>query len=472
MITRCRQLMTLLVLSFLLVPLEATFCQQKSVSDLSRLSQSLVDLSERVSPAVVRILVTNYGALGARSVGGQFGKKQSGGSGAILDPQGYIITNAHVVAGATRIQVVLPISSAESSPGRSILKAEGKVVGAQLVGLDVETDLAVLRIRENDLPYLEIGDSDLLRPGEIVLAFGSPLGLENSVTMGVVSAVARQLRDEDPMIYIQTDAPINPGNSGGPLVNTSGELVGINSFIISQSGGNEGLGFAAPGNIVVNVYNQLKNYGTVRRGVIGVYAQTITPTLAKGLNLSQNWGVIVGDVMPNSPAEGAGLRVGDIILTLDGKVIENGRQFNVNLYARDLGETVVLQVLSADQERTIRVSVVVRPDDLDRLARMAVSEFNHVSPLGIMGVEISQEIRLILGPTRSRTGVVVAALLPNGFLRRDHLSRGDIIYSLNGESVDDLNSLKSAVDRLTIGDPIVLQIERSGRMQYLAYELQ
>jgi len=470
--TGFRRIATLLVLSLLLCPLEVTFCQTQSAGDLSRLSQSLVDLSERVSPAVVRIVVNNFGPIGAGSGDGRFRKRQNGGSGAIVDPQGFIITNAHVVAGATRIQVVLPISSAESSPGHSILRAEGKVVGAQLVGLDIETDLAVLLIQENDLAHLEIGDSDLLRPGEIVLAFGSPLGLENSVTMGVVSAVARQVHDEDPMIYIQTDAPINPGSSGGPLVNTRGELIGINSFIMSQSGGNEGLGFAAPGNIVANVYNQLKNYGTVRRGEIGVYAQTITPTMAAGLNLPRNWGVIVGDVMPNSKAENAGIRIGDVILTLDGKILENGRQFNVNLYGRELGDTVALKVLSAGYERTIRVQVVVRSNDLERLARMAVSDFNHIAQLGIMGMEFSQDIRRLLGATRSRTGVVVAALSPNAFLSRDHLNPGDIIYSLNGESIEDLNSLKLAVNHLITGAPIVLQIERSRRMQYLAYKLQ
>lgn len=468
----CGKFLSLFVLLVILGPNEATFSQTKSIDNLSQLSMSLVELSELVSPAVVRIVVTNFGPVGAGSGRGQFGKSQSGGSGAIVDPEGYIITNAHVVAGATRIQVVLAIPSADSSPGRSILKSEGKVVGAQLVGLDVETDLAVLRIQETGLPFLEIGDSELLRPGEIVLAFGSPLGLENSVTMGIISAVARQVRDEDPMIYIQTDAPINPGNSGGPLVNTKGELIGINSFIMSQSGGNEGLGFAAPGNIVINVYNQLKNYGSVRRGEIGVYPQTITPALASGLNLSQNWGVIVGDVRPGSPAEAAGLRMGDIILALDGKVVENGRQFNVNLYGRELGETVSLKVLSDGQERTIRVVVVVRPDDSDRLARLAASEYNHISQLGIMAVEMSKEIRRLLGPTRSRKGVVVAALSTEAALWGDHLNPGDIILSVNGESISDLGELKSAVASLKTGGAIVLRIERNGRMQYLASRLQ
>ena len=166
----------------------------------------------------------------------------------------------------------------------------------------------------------------------------SPLGLGDSVTLGVVSAAARQLRPDDPMIYIQTDASINPGNSGGALVDVQGQVVGISTFILSQSGGSEGLGFAAPSNIVRAVYEQIRTDGRVHRGVIGVRAQTITPELAHGLALAQDWGVVLGDVFPGGPADHAGLKVGDIVLTLEGKSMENGRQFQVNLYRRAVGD--------------------------------------------------------------------------------------------------------------------------------------
>jgi serine protease Do len=444
----------------------------QSADGILELNQSFVDLSQRVSPTVVRILITGFEPGRTGPGGGEIRKTLSGGSGVIVDSRGYIITNAHVVAGASRIQVVLPIASAEGSPGRSVLKSEGKIVGAQMVGLDTETDLAVLKIQRTDLPFLEMGDSDLLRSGEIVLAFGSPFGLENSVTMGIISAVARQVKDDDPMVYIQTDAPINPGNSGGPLVNAKGELVGINSFIMSQSGGNEGLGFAAPSNIVEYVFNQLKEFGTVSRGEIGVHAQTITPTMAEAMNLSRNWGVIVGDVTPGMPSVESGLEVGDIILTLNGKVIENARQFDVNLYGRAVGEKVELEILRGGEQRTLQVSVVVRPDDPDRLARLAVSKHNLIPQFGIMGLEIDSEIRRLLGPTRKKKGVVVAALSSNAAQWGDHLRPGDIIYSLNGQSVDDLRELKSTVGRLSAGSPVVLQIERQGRLQYLVFDLQ
>ena len=198
---------------------------------------------------------------------------------------------------------------------------------------------------------MELGDSDLVNPGELVLAFGSPFGLENSVTMGVVSAVARQLRAEDPMIYIQTDAPINPGNSGGPLVDAEGRLMGINTVIYTQSGGNEGVGFAAPSNIVKNVIQQIRKMGRVKRGEIGADVQTITPALARGLGLNQMWGVIVSDVTAGSPAEKGGLQSGDVILTLDGKEMENGRQFDVNLYRRSEGETVEIEYLRGEKRK-------------------------------------------------------------------------------------------------------------------------
>ena len=294
---------------------------------LTGLNEAFRSLVNRVSPAVVQINVTGYSPnTGAITPSADLlSPKRGTGSGVILDPAGYVVTNAHVVAGARRIQVILP-SSTSIEPGKgSILKSPGRVIGAQILRLDSETDLAILKTSEADLPYLPLGDSDSVQQGELVFAFGSPLGLEASVTMGVVSSVARQLRPEDPMIYIQTDAPINPGNSGGPLVNARGKVIGINSLIFSQSGGSEGIGFAAPSNIVRNVFEQIRETGRVRRGEIGVHAQTITPTLAGGLSLTRSSGVILADVYPGSPGEKAGLEIGDIILSQNGKLMENGR---------------------------------------------------------------------------------------------------------------------------------------------------
>jgi serine protease Do len=267
--------------------------------------------------------------------------RQSGlGSGVVLTGDGFIVTNHHVVQGARRISVRIPVEAEPGKEGQSIVKQHGRRVEARLVGFDTETDLAVLKVDGKALPTLSLADSHTLGPGQLVLAFGSPLGLQGSVTMGVVSAVGRQLTPESNVVYIQTDAPINPGNSGGPLVNAAGKVVGINTSIRTVSGGNIGLGFAVPSNIVRHVVDQLRKHGRVRRGIIGVNAQTMTPVLASALRLDRDSGVVLADVYPGGPADRAGLRVGDIVLSLGGKPMENGRQFSVNVYLRAPGEKI------------------------------------------------------------------------------------------------------------------------------------
>ncbi len=236
----------------------------------------------------------------------------------------------------------LPANRQEVANLHSILKPEGQLLDAKLVGYDRQSDVAVLKIDAHDLPHLWFGDSQELRQGQIVMAFGNPLGLEGSVSMGIVSSVARQIKPEDPMIYIQTDAPINPGNSGGPLIDADGRVVGINTFILSQSGGSEGIGFAIPSNIVKTVYAQIRKEGHVHRGEIGISAQTITPALAKGLSLPRDWGVLVADVEPDGPAESAGVKVGDMILSVNGKPMENARQLQVDVYQRAMGDKLHL----------------------------------------------------------------------------------------------------------------------------------
>ncbi|HSG81123.1 MAG TPA: trypsin-like peptidase domain-containing protein, partial [Gemmatimonadota bacterium] len=391
-------------------------------------------------------------------------------SGVILDPDGYIVTNFHVIEGATRIQVRLQTLAEDAPPGESVLKPAGVIVGAQVVGIDRETDLAVLKVNERNLPYLLLGDSEQLKKGQLVFAFGSPLGLENSVSMGVVSAVARQLRPEDPMIYIQTDAPINPGNSGGPLVDPMGNVVGINTFILSQSGGSEGLGFAAPSNIIRNVFNQIRNTGYVRRGEIGVHTQTLNPTLAAGLGLARDWGVVLGDVYPGSPAEQAGLLIGDIVLTMDGKVMENGRQMDVNLYGRAVGERVALAVLRGQETVNVAVTVYERADDMNRLTPLASPEDNLVPGLGILGVDLNPRIAAMLPGLRANTGVVVAAQAPDATAGQVGLQPGDVIHALNGQPVTSLGQLRDRMSGLRPGDPVVLQVGRRGRLMFLSFE--
>jgi serine protease Do len=445
----------------------------QALHDLKGLSDGFEALSEQVSQAIVQIMASGYQPLqqGDAPGTGLLTRRRVGGSGVVLDANGYIVTNLHVIEGAGRIRVRLPVPATDAA-GESVLKPEGKLVGAQIVGVDRETDLAVLKVNETGLAYLNLADSDNVKMGQLVFAFGSPLGLENSVSMGVLSAEARQLRPEDPMIYIQTDAPINPGNSGGPLVNANGEVVGINTLILSQSGGSEGIGFAAPSNIVRAVYQQIKLSGYVRRGIIGVKAQTITPTLAMGLGLSRDWGVVLGDVYPRGPAAEAGLRIGDIVLTLDGKTLENGRQFDVNVYQRSIGTTVSLEVLRGSDRLTFQVPVFERPDDVSRFSLLVTPEENLIPQLGILGLDLSPQVAALLPGLRSQAGVVVAARSPDATYGAAALAPGDVIRSLNGQPISSLEQFRSVVGALQVGQPVVLQVERRGQLQFMAFELE
>src|SRR5688572_18677063 len=379
-----------------------------SSAGLSDLSRSLQELAAKVRASVVQIFVTGYVPPDQedRAESGEPTLERTSGSGVIVDADGYIVTNAHVIENATRLEVELPFEAMGGDPGRSIIKRRGRTLGAQIVAIDRETDIAVIKIDARSLPSLPFGDSDALRPGQLVLAFGSPLGLESSVTMGVVSAVARQLTPEDPMIYVQTDAPINPGNSGGALVDVEGRLVGVNTLIYSQSGGHEGIGFAAPSNIVRNVFQQIRTYGRVRRGEIGVAAQTVTPVLAEGLGLAGDAGVILGDVAPGSPAAQAGLQPGDVILALNGKPMENGRQFRINVYTHGVGEQISLQVRRGAKTLTTRVAVVEREDHAARLAALVAGK-QTIEGLGIVGIDLTPAIAELLPSLRRKSGVVV-----------------------------------------------------------------
>jgi serine protease Do len=319
---------------------------------------------------------------------------------------------------------------------------------------------------------LRFGDSGAIRQGKIVFAFGSPFGLDNSVTMGVVSSTARQVRPDDPMIYIQTDASINPGNSGGPLVGTDGALIGINTFIVSRSGGSEGIGFAAPSDIVRNVYEQIRKHGRVRRGQIGVIAQTISPELARALALQQDWGVVLADVAPKSAAQAAGLEVRDIVVALDGKPMENARQLGVNIYSRT-GDTITLDILRGDRRLSKSVAVLERPQDPDRILSLITGDSNTIPRLGILAVELDARVTPLLPPLRRLSGVVVAAITAAlGTSVDGGLQPGDVIYSLNATPVGALADLRAAVQNLPRGDVVALHIERLGQLQFVLLELE
>jgi serine protease Do len=460
----------ILFLLFLSTPVHAQRSAAQ-VATLGDLSRSLQDLSQKVSASVVQIFVTGYAPPDEDDPQGAAQPifERSSGSGVIVDSDGYIVTNAHVVEHATRIEVELPFSATGGEAGRSILGRRGRTVGAQVVAIDSETDIAVVKVEARALPVLAFGDSDMLRPGQLVLAFGSPLGLDASVTLGIVSAVARQLTPEDPMIYIQTDAPINPGNSGGALVDTDGRLVGINTLIYSQSGGSEGIGFAAPSNIVRNVFQQIRKSGRVRRGEIGLSTQTVTATLAEALQLSADAGVIVADVDEGGPAARAGLQPGDIVLSLDGKRMENGRQFRINIYTRAIGQQVAIEIQRGTRRLTVRVPVAERESTSTRLTDL-LNPQNSIRALGALVLDLTPEILQVLPPLRRPKGVVVASVSAEApFSQQGQLQAGDVIYSLDGRPTATVADLKASADRLKPNDAAVLQIEREGRLLFIAF---
>jgi serine protease Do len=447
-----------------------------SKTSLLQLSDSLESLSRTVSRAVVQIFSTGY-VLADEDTGGGDGtsaglvtKQRSSGSGVILSADGYIVTNNHVVRNARRVRVQL--ASPPDSAGDALqppLHAHGKLLEARVVGFDREADLALLKVQAAEpLPFLSLADSDLLRQGQLVLAFGNPLGLENSVSLGVVSSVGRQIHPDDPMSYIQTDASINPGNSGGPLLDASGNVVGINTFILSQSGGSEGIGFAIPSNVVKNVYEQLRQEGHVHRGEIGVTPQSITPELAAGLGLKQDTGVILGDVDPDGPAADAGLQTGDIVLSFNNRPMHNARQFAIDLNRVRLNQMADVTVLRGTEKITANVKVIERDDDPFRFVDLVKPEDNLVPKLGIIGVPITKDVAQLLPPTRKPYGVIVAAREGDSeYSGQGGLKLGDVIYSVNTTPVSSLDALREAVNGLKNVDPLVLQIERDGKLMFL-----
>ena len=460
-------------LAVLMVPsvAAAQAAPARPAAAIADLSGALESAAKVVAPSVVEIFTTSYapgeGVL-PRSAD-LVTTQRASGSGVIVDAEGYIITNAHVVRGAQRLRVELSIPAT----GRSILATRSRTVTGTIVGIDLETDLALIKVSAPNLPALTFGDSDELKAGQLMLAFGSPLGLHNSVTLGVVSAVARQLQPESPMIYVQTDASISPGSSGGPLVDLRGRLMGINTLILSQGGGSEGFGFAAPSNIVRTVYEQLRKGGRVRRGDIGVRAQTLSPTLAAGLNLGRDHGVVLSDVLPGGPAARAGLRVGDIVMTLDGKAMENGRQLQVGLYRRLVGDVIDLEVLRGDQTLKVPVAMTEREDPFADLTDQIDPRLNLVPRLGVLGLNIDQRIAAVLPTLRIRSGVVVASTVAGAIDARDGgLAPGDVIHGINQTAVASLADLRNALDKLVSGDAVVLHLERRGELLYLAFTVE
>jgi serine protease Do len=473
---RYRKVLVFLSSGFLLVAAPApTSAQQKpaaSQDPLVRMNEAIAALTSQVWPSVVQILVTSYGPredLNRGDTSTVVGRQRSSGSGFVIDPDGYVVTNAHVVSGAQRVQIVLPAGNVDGTL-TSALSGKAYELPARIVGITTELDLALLKVDGQKLPALPLATYSQLRQGETVFAFGSPIGLRNTLTHGLVSAVARQVDPDSPLIYVQTDAPINPGNSGGPLVNIRGEVVGVNTFIVSQAGGNDGLGFAIPSATARTVFRQLKQYGQLRRQEIGMSMQTITSGLAASLGLVRNYGVIVSDVWPGGPAEAAGLMIGDILVSVDGQPAENLPTVSYNFRLRDSEDPVQLVVLRGAAEQRLSVAPVEDRSELDSLSGEADPQKNLVAELGIIGVEIDPRIAAAAKGLRGPYGVVVIARAA-GAAGEVPVQPKDVIRSFNNRRIATLQALRDEARALKPGAPVTLQIQREGRLMYVSFTL-
>jgi len=439
---------------------------------LQQLNSALESLVAKVSPAVVQIQVTGYGPLeeGGHGETALIARQHATGSGVIVDASGYIVTNAHVVEGAHHIRVVLPMPSVDFPQAMPVGKKH--VVDAKLIGMHKETDLAVIKIEETGLPTLSFSSARRVQQGQLVVAIGSPRGLDNTVTMGIVSSPARQPDPDSPLVYIQTDAPINPGNSGGPLIDIDGYVVGISTMILSQSGGSEGLGFAIPARVVRLVYQSLRKYGHVHRAEIQVALQSITPALAEGLGLAQGYGVIVSDVIPGGPAEAAGLKIGDILVSADDRPTDTLPALYAAMYLHPIDEVLKIAVKRGSEQKTLYIPVLEHRDQMDKLMDAVDPEKSLVPRLGILAIDLNEQFRALVEDLRIPNGVVVVARAAELLVPDTGLRAGDVIHTLNTTPIDSVDSLRAIMGDLKPNSRVVLQVERDGKLQWLTFEME
>jgi serine protease Do len=373
------------------------------------------------------------------------------GSGVIVSPEGYILTNNHVVDGATEVHVTLN---------------DRREYKARVVGTDSKTDVAILKIDAPDLQPVVIGDSDRLQVGDYVLAVGNPFGLGKTVTMGIVSAMGRgNLGIEDYENFIQTDASINPGNSGGALVNDRGELVGINTAILSHgSEGNQGIGFAVPVSVARNVMDQILKNGRVTRAYLGVMAQEVTPAIAKAFHEPEVRGALVGDVTPDSPAQKAGLQKGDIITDINGKPVNDSAQLRMNISLMEPGTTVAVKVLRDGAARDFSVRLGELPTEQAKVEKNGESTESAME--GVSVENLNSRIAGQLGLPATSAGVVVTEVDPGSRAARSGLQRGDVIQEVNRHAVRNTSDFERAVGGSK--DETLLLVNRQGSTRYVA----
>jgi serine protease Do len=447
---------------------------EKKSDMVHEMDKAFQDLAKRVSPAVVEVQVTGYGSSDedSQQTSSPVGRERSLGAGIIVEPDGYIITNYHVIKGADRVRVVLTPPPSQEPQALALVKSHGRVLPARVIGFSKQIDLAVLKVEATGLPTIPIGRYEQLQKGQIALAFGSPEGLENSVSFGLVSSVLRQPDPDSPMVYIQTDAAINPGNSGGPLMDLEGNMVGINTFIYTKSGGNEGIGFAIPAGIVRYAYEEIRKYGRVRRRTIGAYLQTLTTDMAEGLGLSVEDGVIVSDVPPRSTAERAGLKIQDVIVSVDGMPVDNVALFALSLYAQDATNFVKVHVLRGGKYLELNVPFYESRNEPDQLSDLADPTKDLIPRLGILGLTVTAEVTALMGELRIPSGVAVASIVDDRLAVDSGLVQGDVIHSLKGKPITSVDELRAAFNQLKPGEAATMQVERNGRLTYVSFMME
>jgi serine protease Do len=434
---------------------------------LMKNNQAMAEIVAAVKPSVVNISSTSKVKGGTvqspfsddpffrRFFGDKFGfsdkpreYKRSGlGSGVIVDRRGYILTNNHVIKGADEIKVKL---------------SDNRDFKGEVVGSDPKTDLAVVKINTDNLPVVQLGNSDALKAGETVLAIGNPFGLNQTVTSGIVSATGRaNVGIADYEDFIQTDAAINPGNSGGALVNIKGELIGINTAIFSTTGGYQGIGFAIPSNMAKTVMESLIKSGKVVRGWLGIYLQPLTPDLAKQFGIADEKGILVGDVIEDSPAEKAGIQRGDIILEFNGRKVEDPRSLRNMVSATKPDDEASVKLIREGQQKTVRVKITELSDEQQKLAGNFENQ--------LAGVHVQQgtpEIKKNLNVPKRVSGVIVTDI-EDGSPAEGILMKDDIIIEIDKKPVKSVKDYDAVVSKLKAENNILILVFRQGSAFYV-----
>lgn len=446
-----------------------------SLQPLLDFNDGIVEITERTNPTVVTITTQRTVRQRMQSPFSLFFDdprydqerefQQSGlGSGVIVSSEGYILTNNHVIDGADEIR---------------IRTYEGRELDAEVVGTDPESDVAVLRVDETGLPAITIGNSDQLRVGELVLAIGSPLRAEfaHSVSLGVVSAKGRSdLRLSSYENYIQTDAAINPGNSGGALINMEGYLVGINTAIASRSGGNQGIGFAIPINMARSIMESLIEEGRVVRSYLGItQGALVDRVMARALGMDEEYGVVIGDVTSDSPAEKGGLADGDVLVRMDGEPIRDWSQFRLGIAHREPGTEVQFEVFRDGETLERNITLEERPEDYASAGPVPdeTREELHES-LGFQVTDLNDNIRQQLNLEQGVRGIVVTDVSSGSQAERQGLQRGDVIFQVQQTPVSSESDFYQAIEELRSSgeEVILLRIHRQGATVYIAFEMQ